>query len=116
MGIPLQIIDPATVDWDDRVTGMMWRDDRYDENGRECWWIVLPNDHPDLGTSGHPSRLVWLTTEKAHDGSGMWNVEGTPPIITVTPSIDILRYVKQGDEWVREGSYWHGFITNGEVV
>ena len=95
----------------------MWRCPNEDEDGRECWWIVLPLTHPDLGQPGHPSTLAWRTTDRASDPPhAMWDVSGTPPNISVGPSIDVLRFVKRGDEWVREGSYWHGYITNGELI
>lgn len=92
----------------------MWRTPAGDEAGRECWWIMLPMEHPELGVPGHPSRLCWLTTDRASEPPHqMWDVSGTPPLITVSPSIDVLRYVKRGDEFVREGSYWHGWIRDG---
>ena len=109
MNIPLRLVDPFP---ELREPGMMWRYLSGDTEGRECWWIVLPS-HPDLGTWGHPSQINWRTTDRAsappHD---MWVVTGTPPLITVTPSIDVLRFVGGA----REGSYWHGFITDGELV
>jgi hypothetical protein len=43
----------------------------------------------------------------------MWDVSGEPPLLTVTPSIDVECWVLRDGETVREGSYWHGFITNG---
>jgi hypothetical protein len=96
---------------------MMWRDPRYDEEGRECWWIVLPRTHLDLGTPGHPSILHWLTTERASEPPHqMWDVTGTPPLITVTPSIDVERWIIRDGQSVREGSYWHGFITDGQMT
>ena len=103
--------------WEDWEAGMMWRYPSGDEDGRECWWIVLPQTHPDLGTPGHPSHICWLTTERAHDPPHqMWDVTGTPPLITVQPSIDVMRFVIRDGGSVRDGSYWHGFITNGEMV
>jgi hypothetical protein len=114
--IALRVVDPfppLAV----RVPGMMWRYAEGDKEGRECWWIELPQDHPDLGTPGHPGRISWRTTDRASDPPHeMWTVTGTPPALTVTPSIDVLRYVRKGDESVHEGSYWHGFITAGEIV
>lgn len=114
MSIPLRVVDPFP---EVREPGMMWRYPEGDEDGREAWWVILPNAHPDLGTPGHPSQLSWRTTDRASDPPhDMWAISGEPPNITVTPSIDVLRFVKQGDQWVRDGSYWHGFITNGELV
>jgi hypothetical protein len=46
----------------------------------------------------------------------MWEVSGTPPLITVSPSIDVCRFVQRDGEWVRDGSYWHGWIRAGELV
>lgn len=120
MSIALRIVEkPAS--WDDWEAGMMWRYPPGDEAGRECWWIVLPQTHPDLGTPGHPSHICWRTTDEASDPPhGMWRVTGDAAALTVTPSIDVCRYViKEVDgkpTSVREGSYWHGFITNGELV
>ena len=116
MGTPLRIVEPFPP-LENREPGMMWRYPPGDRDGRESWWIVLPSSHPDLGTPGHPSSLSWRTTDRASSPPHeMWNVVGSPPLITVTPSLDVLRFVKRGDEWVRDGSYWHGFITNGELV
>ena len=126
VGIPLRVIDVADKPpYGEREAGLMWRYPPGDEDGRECWWIELPKTHPDLGTPGHPGTLSWRTTDRASDPPHeMWTVTGTPPLITVTPSIDVLRFVKRG--WLdpatgrpvfeHEGSYWHGFITNGELV
>lgn len=98
---------------------MMWRYPPGDVDERECWWIVLPQDHPDLGTPGHPSSVSWCTTDKASEPPHqMWDVSGTPPNITVSPSIDVTRWLKRIGpdgkvESYREGSYWHGWIRNG---
>lgn len=102
-----------------REPGAMWRYPDGDKNGRECWWIVLP-PHPDTGTPGHPGELSWRTTDVASDPPhSMWGVSGVPPLLTVTPSIDILRFIRDPadpSKHIREGSYWHGFIANGELV
>jgi hypothetical protein len=117
----LRVVDPFPDG--EREAGMMWRYPGGDADGRECWWIVLPMTHPDLGTPGHPSVLVFLTTERASDPPHeMWDVSGTPPLITVTPSIDVMRFIRQTNpetgvvESVREGSYWHGWIKDGELT
>lgn len=123
MGIPLRIVDRFS----DREPGAMWRYERGDAEGRECWWVVLPNTrlpladalrlereaHIDSGYSG-PTEIAWRTTDRAYDPPhAMWEVSGTPPLITVTPSIDVMCLLPDG---TRDGSYWHGFITNGEIV
>lgn len=46
----------------------------------------------------------WVTSQAA-SGGGYWTVEGTPPDITVAPSI-----------WHNQPSGWHGFIRAGELV
>jgi hypothetical protein len=74
--------------------GTMYRNPEWDEPDRECWAVVLPNGN------------VWRTTDRAAGDHRMWDVTGTPPNITVTPSID--------DRW--PSNPWHGFITNGELV
>lgn len=51
-----------------------------------------------------------------------WQMSGTSlEDLTLTPSIDVWKY-KYVDPsnpvagWVRDGSCWHGFVTNGEVA
>lgn len=115
MSIPLRIVEPFSGEHGQREPGTMWRYERGDADGRECWWIVLPNWHPEAG----PSEVSWRTTDRAskppHE---MWAVSGEPPNLTVTPSIDIERWVPNGTPggFARDGSHWHGFITNGELV
>ena len=112
----LRIVDPFPP-YETREAGMMWRYPDGDIDGRECWWIILPPS-AEQGTPGHPGQLSWCTTDRASDPPHeLWGVTGTPPLITVTPSIDILRFVVGPDgKHVRDGSYWHGFITNGELT
>lgn len=114
MSIPLRIVDP----WPegDREPGMMWRYPPGDVPGRESWWILLPNWKPV--EPGLPSRISWRTTDQAaRPPHGMWEVTGTAPLLTVTPSIDVecWRVGPDGQSY-RDGSHWHGFITNGELV
>jgi hypothetical protein len=122
MGIPLKIVEPFPDR--PREPGSMWRYPEGDIDGRECWWIVLP-PHADQGTPGHPSEISWRTTDRAADPPHqLWDVTGTAPNLTVTPSIDVMRDIenpaRQSDPsqpaHIRDGSYWHGFITNGELV
>jgi hypothetical protein len=110
-GIPLRIVarptppgDPSRILRLGRVfpgtsypldPGDMWREAELDEDGRECWAIVLPNGR------------VWRTTDPASDPPHeLWDVTGEPPAITVTPSIN--------DSSPRGG--WHGWITEGQLV
>lgn len=115
MNIKLRIVaKPPHEEWE---AGMMWRYEPGDIPGRECWWIVLPKTHPDIGTPGHPGEIDWRTTDRAspppHE---LWDVSGTPPLITVSPSIDCMRFVVVDGKSVHDGSYWHGHITNGEIT
>lgn len=114
-GIPLVIVDPFPP-YEERKAGMMWRYPDGDIPERECWWIILPPS-PDQGTPGHPGQLSWRTTDRASDPPHeLWEVSGEPPNLTVTPSIDLLRFVMKDGEHVRDGSYWHGFITDGHLI
>ena len=112
MTVPLRIVTPPPRSLGAvRSPGMMWRYPPGDVPGRECWWIVLPNAYPDPG--GY-MEISWRTTDRASSPPHeMWDVSGTPPALTVTPSIDVERWLPSG---TREGSYWHGFITNGELL
>lgn len=74
--------------------GLMWRMPDDDIDGRESWFIVLPNN-----AGG------WQTTDRsAIRGSTemgpRWEVTGEPPEISVSPSIDA-------------SPHWHGWIRNG---
>lgn len=113
MNIPLRIVDrppPGELE-----PGMMWRYPPGDEGGRECWWIVLPNIKPRA--PGYASEISWRTTDRASSPPHeIWQVSGTPPLITVSPSIDVECWVNRDGETVREGSHWHGFIRDGELT
>lgn len=80
-GDPGKVAPPGTMvraEWHDRTAAE-----------GESWVIVLP----DGGT--------WITTQLATDG-GRWAVTGTPPRISVSPSI-----------WHDSPHGWHGFIRDG---
>src|SRR5580698_5580790 len=66
--------------------------DEYAQRPGESWLISLP----DGGE--------WITTQQA-TGGGYWEVSGTPPAITVSPSI-----------WHNSPTGWHGWIRGGELV
>jgi hypothetical protein len=77
--------------------GAMIRADWYDDFSShpqkvESWVVALP----DGGE--------WITSQRATDGQH-WTVTGTPPDITVSPSIHH-----------NAPTGWHGFIRNGELV
>jgi hypothetical protein len=109
-GIPLCIVDKPPAG--DCEPGMCWRYASGDVPGRECWWIVLPNTKPQ--DPGYCTEVSWRTTDRASDPPhGMWDVTGTMPLITVSPSIDVECWVVRDGQTVREGSYWHGWIRSG---
>ena len=111
-GIPLRIVDVSPER--PREPGMCWRYTEGDVPGRECWWIVLPDPRGLTGTPGCVSEVSWRTTDRATDPPHeMWDVTGTPPALTVSPSIDVECWRVVNGESVRDGSYWHGWIRNG---
>lgn len=116
MTTPLRVFDEY-VPHGERVPGMMWRYPEGDDPDRECWWIVLPDTTGLCGTPGHPSEISWRTTDRGsrtpHD---RWEVTGTPPNITVSPSIDVECWVVENGQTVRRGSYWHGWIKDGVMT
>ncbi len=87
--------------------GDVWRYPPGDIPDRACWWVALPNLRDDVEVS-------WRTTDRAssppHD---LWDVSGEPPLLTVSPSIDVEHWTPAG---VRDGSYWHGHISNGAIT
>lgn len=120
--IPLHVLDHHA-NRDEAQPGDCWR-------YGDAWWIILPDTSGDVGTPGHPGILSWRTTDRASDPPHLpWDVTGVPPALTVTPSIDILRFVRNpAYDWdkkpeeqpgvpshFREGSYFHGFITDGMI-
>lgn len=114
--IALRLVDPFPP-YEEREAGMVWRYEGGDTDGRESWWVELPRTHPDIGTTGHPGSVSWRTTDRASaPPHQMWEVAGEPPNLTVTPSIDVQRYVLRDGATVRDGSYWHGWITDGKIV
>lgn len=107
-GIPLRIVDVPPHDVE---PGMMWRYPDGDTASRECWWIVLPN------TRGDGLEITWRTTDRASSPPHeMWDVTGTPPRITVAPSIDVEYWRVVDGNSVRDGSYWHGWVRDGMLV
>lgn len=113
MGIPLRVLDRPPAG--EAEPGMMWRYPDGDSAGRECWWIVLPNTKPR--GPGYASEITWRTTDRASRAPHeMWSVTGVPPLITVSPSVDAECWVTRDGQTVREGSYWHGWIRDGELV
>lgn len=75
--------------------GAMWREPEFDRDGREAWVIVLPNRAGD-----------WWTTWDSPQG--MWQVDGEPPKITVSPSINAGDGPGPGN--------WHGWIKDGVMT
>jgi hypothetical protein len=114
--IPLRIVDPPPVH-EHRQPGMMFRYPLGDIPNRECWWVVLPNTKPQ--GPGYCDEVAWRTTDRESDPPHeLWSVTGTPPAITVSPSIDVECWMqREGQkEPVHEGSYWHGHIQAGMIT
>ena len=108
MSIPLRVVAPFPDG--DREPGTMWRYPSGDQEGRESWWVVLP------GATGEHMEISWRTTDRASRAPHeMWEVTGTAPLITVSPSIDIERWRIIDGKPVRDGSYWHGWIRDGNL-
>ena len=108
-GIPLRVVGAFPPG--DREPGMMWRYPSGDLPGRESWWIVLPN------ARDRDVEVSWRTTDRAASPPhGMWDVTGTPPLITVNPSVDVEYWRTENGQPVRDGSYWHGWIRDGVLV
>ena len=89
-----------------------------DENGILDFWSAYPGAIWPCSAEKHriegrdPCYVVrlpgrgwcWHTNEPATGTDQLWTVTGTPPKITVTPSINV------GPE------IWHGFITDGVMT
>ena len=75
--------------------GAMWREPAFDKDGRDAWVIVLPNG----------CGCWWTTWESPQ---GMWQIEGSPPLITVNPSINAGDGAGPGN--------WHGWIKDGVMT
>jgi hypothetical protein len=77
--------------------GAMIRTPWRDQDGRPGSWLVFL-----------PNGAGWNTNDRAWDGNAWglyWDVSGTPPLITVSPSINDC------------GSRpWHGWIRDGNFV
>lgn len=100
MGIKLRLVDGPPEDMDGWEPGMMWPSQLYSPS--DVGFSVILCRHRDA--AGHDWPIVWHTRSRADEaGEPMWTVTGTPPEITVTPSIRVI-------------DVWHGWIRNGELV
>jgi hypothetical protein len=88
-------IDDTSVGTLTRHPGAMWREPKFDRDGREAWAIVLPN-----------RCGCWWTTWVSPQG--MWQVSGEPPKLTVHPSINAGDGPGPGN--------WHGWIKDGVMT
>lgn len=91
----------GTGSWDGPPGAMIraeWRDDSTRDNGCPAYIVFLPNGS------------YWCTRDRsAGDGNSFgpqWSITGTPPAITVTPSIDDRDPARP----------WHGWIRDGQLV
>lgn len=79
--------------------GTMWRLPWADEH-----WSARHPQHVESWRIALPDGGEWVTSQPAM-GGGFWTVNGTPPMIDVSPSI-----------WHAQPTGWHGFIRHGELV
>jgi hypothetical protein len=116
MPAQLHIVERPDSRWDFiGDPGAMWRAPEHDRSpgdplcpeGREAWYVVLPN-RAGLWWTTLESWEKATDTEPAHPSGKLWTVEGEPPNITVTPSIDA------GENDKPHG--WHGHINNGVMT
>ncbi|MGH7611776.1 MAG: DUF6527 family protein, partial [Candidatus Dormibacteria bacterium] len=77
-----------------------WLDGLWPDNGCPPYRVELPNDNEWL--SNQPS-----SRQDSRELGPQWKVTGTPPRITVSPSI----YCRPG-----KPKSWHGFIRDGVLV
>ena len=100
MGIKLRLLDKPPDDVAGWEAGMMWPSELYGPS--DAGYSVVLRRHRDA--AGHEWPIVWHTRSRADEaGDPMWTVTGTPPAITVAPSIHVI-------------GVWHGWIRNGELV
>ncbi len=97
-GIPLRMLESAPADMDDWQPGMMWPLELLD--AESAGFSVVLCRHQDA--AGHDWPIVWHTRQMPQDGP-RWDVTGTPPHITVSPSINVI-------------GVWHGFIRDGVIL
>ena len=80
-----------------RVGAMVWRNHEsptYDSDPRPLPHLVVMT----------PAGLFCIDCSATDPPHGHWERRGEPPIVTVTPSININREA------------WHGWLTNGVLV
>lgn len=76
---------------------MFWRRHTYEEYDRER----RPMPHLAVMT---PAGIACLDCPATDEPHGYWTRTGVPPLVTVTPSLNI-----NNDEW-------HGFLTDGVLT
>lgn len=86
---------------DGRIGAMGWRSHRRYES-----YDTDPRPMPHLAVVVPNAGLVCLDCPSRQKGI-YWTRTGEPPLVTVTPSLD----VSPGEE-----RSWHGFVTNGVLI
>lgn len=95
------MVDRVMDAWDDggaeRVGAMMWRRHEHAE------YDVDPRPFPHLGVMT-AAGLVCLDCPETDPPHSYWTRTGEPPMVTVTPSLNV------------NNEQWHGWLTNGELT
>jgi len=87
-----------------------WNDGGEENVGAMVWRYHTPDEHdtscrpfPHLGVMT-PAGLVCLDCPESDAPYGKWIRTGEPPMVTVTPSLNVSR------------GEWHGFLSAGELT
>lgn len=95
MPIKCRLLDKEP-DWNEEKPGDMFYITMIDSEGTESQELVviLPNG----------GRFYIIRAATKGDGTGVWEISGEPPNLTVTPSIDSYHGPHRR---------WHGYLKNG---
>ncbi len=101
MAWPCFMVDHITDCWlkggGQRTGAMVWRNHVPDKHD------VDPRPFPHLGVMT-PAGLICLDCPESGEPYGKWTRTGEPPMVTVTPSLNVNR------------EEWHGHLTAGQLV
>lgn len=81
----------------EHVGAMVWRRHQLEEYDSD------PRPLPHLGVMT-PAGLICLDCSDTDPPHGYWTRTGEPPLVTVTPSLNV------------NNEQWHGWLTNGELA